>query len=125
MADSDEGSSGCDSVGPTSTGPIFAQGGCQGIAERSFEFLLTRSDVKAVSVDGGAPIPTTTNSTLPDGLRAAAIEVTGYSSTEHSLVCPPATPLDTDGKPITARGRRAVSLAYFLPEKRWEGPART
>jgi hypothetical protein len=40
--------------------------------------VLTRGDVTAVTVAGGAPIPTESNSALPAGLRAAAIELPGY-----------------------------------------------
>jgi hypothetical protein len=121
----DRGAShGCGSVGTTSTGPIFVEGGCEGNGEASFEYLLARSDVTAVSVDGGSPIATMTNPTLPDGLRAAAIELTGYSGSEGRLVCSSATPLGSNGQPIAKRGRPGAPLAFFLPEKHWEAPAR-
>lgn len=69
------GSAGC-SDPRTSTGPIFAET-CDRSETTTYVYVLTRSDVSAVAVDGGHPIPARVNPTLPDGLRAAAIAVYG------------------------------------------------
>jgi hypothetical protein len=77
-----------------------------------------------VSVYGGTPVPTTTNATLPDGLRAASVEVLRHNGHPSiGLHCPRMTPLDTDGKPIRDAGKRAVRLRFAnrLPgTKRWD-----
>ncbi len=97
-----EGSSGCGAP-RTSTGPIFAEGGCQGNDTRLDTFVLTTSEVAAVSVAGGPPIPTHANSTLPDGLRAAAVEV--LRNKGKPWPCPRVTPLAANGRPIRKRGK--------------------
>jgi hypothetical protein len=111
----------------TSTGPIFAEGGCEGGSETAIDvYALTTSEVVAVSVDGGTPIPTTTNATLTDGLRAAAVEVlrhNGRPSIEPH--CPHVTPLNADGKPVARKGKLGRPQAFKLPgTRRWEAPAR-
>jgi hypothetical protein len=119
-----EGSSGCGEVTRTSTGPIFVEGGCEE-GETSIDiYALTTSEVVAVSVAGGIPIPTTTNSTLPDGLRAAAVEVlrhNGRPSVERH--CPRLTPLDAHDKPIDREGKPGRPQAFRLPgTRKWEAP---
>jgi hypothetical protein len=111
----------------TSTGPIFAAGGCEGGSKRGIDvYALTTSEVAAVSVAGGMPIATRTNSTLPDGLRAAAVEVLGRNGPPSiGLHCPRMTPLDAHGKPIGRKGRPGMPQAFRLPGTRqWEAPAR-
>lgn len=117
-----KGSSGCGQP-PISTGPIVAES-CEWNETRVDDFVLTSREVAAVSVDGGAAIPTASNATLPDGLRAAAVEVlrhNGHSSV--GLHCPGMTPLDADGKPIRNTGKRAAKLRFAsrLPgTKEWD-----
>lgn len=118
-----EGSSGC---GPLeeSTGPIFNER-CQGNELRLYVFALTTSEVAAVSVDGGTPIPTVSNVTLLDGLRAAAVEVRRRHGRTSPLHCPKVTPLDANGRPIRREGKPGRPQAFTLPGRRhWEGPAR-
>jgi hypothetical protein len=119
-----EGSSSCGEITTTSTGPIFAGQGCEEDETRIDTYALTTSEVVAVSVAGGMPIPTTTNSTLPDGLRAAAVEVLRHNGRPSSrLRCPRMTPLDADGKPIWDTGKRAARLRFAkrLPgTKEWD-----
>jgi hypothetical protein len=121
-----EGSSGCGGLTRTSTGPIFAEGGCEEGETRIDTYALTTSEVAAVSVAGGRPIPTTTNATLPNGLRAAAVEVLrnhGRPSIEGH--CPRLTPLNVRGKPIGRGGKVGSPQAFILPGTRqWEAPAR-
>jgi hypothetical protein len=119
-----EGSSGCGEVTTTSTGPIVAGRGCEEGETGIQLYALTTSEVAAVSVYGGTPIPTTTNTTLPDGLRAAAVEVLRHNG--HPSIgwhCPRMTPLDADGKPIQDTGKRAARLRLVqrLPgAKEWD-----
>ncbi len=121
-----EDSAGGRQLTTTSTGPIFSEGGCEG-GETGIEvYALTTREVAAVSVAGGVPVPTTTNSTLPDGLRAAAVEVVLYKGRPSmGLHCPRMTPLDAHGKPIGWKGRPGRPQAFRLPGTRqWEAPAR-
>ncbi len=120
------GSSSCGELRTTSTGPIFAEGGCEEEETRIDVYALTTSEVAAVSVDGGMPIPTTTNATLPNGLRAAAVEVlrhNGRPSIEPH--CPHLIPLDTNSKPIGRKGKPSKPQAFKLSGTlKWEAPAR-
>jgi hypothetical protein len=121
-----EGGSGGVQVTATSTGPIFAEGGC-GESETSIEvYALTTSEVAAVSLAGGMPIPTTTNSTLPDGLRAVAVEVLRHNGRpSFGSHCPRLTPLDANGKPIVRKGGPGRPQAFKLPgTRKWEIPGR-
>lgn len=120
-----KGSSGCGWGARTSTGPIFAEGGCQENETRTFVFVLTTSEVAAVAVDGGAPIATFSNATLPDGLRAAAVELLGHEAQPKPGVrigCPRLTPLDASGRPILRKGRPGAPLFVRLPRRDWEAP---
>ncbi len=109
------GSSGCGAA-RTSTGPIFAEGGCQGDDMRLDTFVLTTSEVAAVSVAGGPPIPTHANATLPDGLRAAAVEVLRRKG--KPWPCFRVTPLAANGTPIRKRGKPGRPLLVTLPGAR-------
>jgi hypothetical protein len=124
-----EGSSGCGEATTTSTGPIFDEAGCTESETAIRVYALTTSEVAAVSVYGGPPIPTTTNSTLPDGLRAAAVEVirhNGHPSIEGGgALCPRLTPLDARGRPVRRTGRPGRPQAVGLPGTlHWEEPTR-
>jgi len=119
-----EGGSGCGAVTTTSTGRIFAEQGCDESETGIHLYALTIREVAAVSVYGGRPIPTTTNATLPDGLRAAAVEVLRHNGHPSiGLRCPRMTPLDANGKPIRDTGKRTARLRFAtrLPgTKRWD-----
>lgn len=123
-----EGGSGCGQTTTTSPGPIFDEAGCKESKAAIQIYALTTSEVAAVSVYGGPPIPTTTNSTLPDGLRAAAVEVVRHngkpSIKETSEICPRLTPLDTRGRPIRGVGGPGRPQLVGLPGSlHWEAPA--
>jgi hypothetical protein len=122
-------SSGCGEATTTSTGPIFDEAGCAESETAIQIYGLTTSEVAAVSVYGGPPIPTTTNSTLPDGLRAAAVEVirhNGHPSIEGGgALCPRLTPLDARGRPVRRTGRPGRPQTVGLPGRlHWEDSAR-
>lgn len=123
----------------TSTGPIFVvtcSGGERVSALKAhvvtaYVIVLTRGDVAAVTVAGGKPIPTEANSTLPAGLRAAAIELPGYKIIPKSftvgypwLPCPRVTPLDANDKPIDRKGGSGSWLQVPLPRREWRPPER-
>jgi hypothetical protein len=126
---------GCTGARP-STGPIFVET-CGGVDTpkalvSTRIVVLTKGDVAAVTVaGGGTPIPTESNSTLPGGLRAAAIELPGYRIVPKSFSvgypwhpCPRVTPLDASGKPIGRQGRSGIPLSIRLPRRSWYPPAR-
>jgi hypothetical protein len=119
-----EGSSACGDP-PTSTGPVFAED-CTASEARTDVYALTTSEVAAVSVAGGAPIATAANSTLPNGLRAAAVELVGNKGQSQpgvALPCPRVTPLDANGRPIRRQGERGMPLVLRLPRRHWRRPA--
>jgi hypothetical protein len=126
------GVGGCGGV-RTSTGPIFyetCQGGSRGKNSAETEVaVLTRGEVAFVAVAGGRPIPTESNSTLPGGLRAAAIELPGYriiakpfAAPDPWSPCPRVTALDANAKPIDKQGRSGAPLTVQLPRQYWYRP---
>jgi hypothetical protein len=124
-----EGSSGCGEATTTSSGPIFDEAGCTESETAIQIYALTTDEVAAVSVYGGPPIPTTTNSTLPDELRAAAVEVIRHNGKPNIMgggaLCPRLTPLDTQGRPIRRTGGPDRPQLVGLPGSlHWEAPAR-
>jgi hypothetical protein len=108
-----EGGAGCGAL-TTSTGPIFAGIGCSESETGIQIYALTTKEVAAVSAYGGAPIPTTTNATLPDGLRAAAVEVLRHDG-QPSLWphCPRLTPLGAKLQPIRNAGDHPEPLEFW------------
>jgi hypothetical protein len=118
-----EGSSDCGEV-TTKSGPVFAEQGCDESTKAIHLYALTTSEVQAVSVYGRTPIPTTTNATLPDGLRAAAVEVLRHNGHPSiGLDCPQMTPLGADGKPIRDTSKQTAQLRFArtLPgTKEWD-----
>jgi hypothetical protein len=124
-----KGSSGCGEATTTSTGPIFDEAGCEESETAIQIYALTTSEVAAVSVYGGPPIPTTTNSTLPGGMRAAAVEVIRHDGKPNikggGALCPRLTPLDAQGRPARGTGGRSKPQVVGLPGNlHWEEPAR-
>jgi hypothetical protein len=121
-----EGSGGCGELTTTSTGPIFAEKGCDESETGIHLYALTTGEVAAVSVDGGAPVRTVTNATFPDGLRAVAVEVVrhnGQPSVEELHNCPRLTPLNAKLTPIRSAGEHTERLAFAarLPgTRKWD-----
>jgi hypothetical protein len=112
------------SAPPTSTGPIFAEACEGGGREGAIVFVLTQNDVASVSIAGGRRIPTTTNSTLPEGLRAVSLQAPEYKPKPVFRQCPAVIPFDASGKVIAKRGKRGIPLAVRLPRETWEHPER-
>jgi hypothetical protein len=123
------GVGGC-SGGPTPRGPILAET-CSSGTDTTGEvhsniYALTTSEVAAVAVEGGTPISTATNGTLPDRLRAVAVELLwgkAQPAGGSEQACRRLTPLDASGQPIRARGRRWPALSLPVPNRRWIEPA--
>jgi hypothetical protein len=112
---------------PTSTGPVLAET-CDGrVGEKgAIVFALTQSDVASVSIAGGAQIPTTTNATLPDGLRTVSLQAPEYILTrgffqEH---CPAVSAFDASGNLIPMHPGRGFPLAARLLRRTWAHPGR-
>lgn len=123
-----EGGAGCGESTTTSTGPIFDEAGCTEGQTRIEIYALTTSEVAAVSVYGGRPIPTFTNATLPDGLRAVSVEVlrrNGHPNIDGGgALCPRLTPLDAQDRPILKNGMPGRPQTVRLPGTlHWEVPA--
>jgi hypothetical protein len=75
---------------------------------------LTASTVAAVSVGGSAPLPTRSESVLPDGLRVVVWGMPG--ETTHSKRYPPRiTPLDARGSAVSQTVSPASAAGGFLP----------
>jgi hypothetical protein len=109
---------------PTSTGPIFAEG-CEDGEEGAIVFVLTQRDVASVSIAGGRRIPTTTNATLPEGLRAASLQAPEYGPKLGFLRhCPAVTAFAASGKAITRSARHGIPLAASLPRRTRAHPER-
>jgi hypothetical protein len=126
VATAAENTSGCGGV-QTSTGPVFAEAGCNSGEGKTDVYALTTSKVRAVSVDDGSSIPTSTNVTLPDGLRSVAVEIRGQKGQAPPDIrdgpCPRLTPLNANLRPIQQPSKRGTPLDIKLPGTlRWERP---
>jgi hypothetical protein len=72
-------------------------------------YALTTGRVAYVSINGrSSPIPTTTKSGLPDGLRMALIKISGLDPERERL--PRFTPLDAEGRGISQSAGRGVEI---------------
>jgi hypothetical protein len=63
-------------------------------------YALTLPRVRAVSINGEAPIPTRTQPGLPDGLRAVAVERPGELFSSRLVGLPYVVALDEHGNPL-------------------------
>jgi hypothetical protein len=81
--------------------------------------VLTRSEVAAVSVNGGTPIPTRTEPGLPYGLRAVLLEMNGTTLMGRP---PELTPLSMSGQALTQPPMRPMPTAYGLETSGWKRP---
>jgi hypothetical protein len=79
------------------------------------------SEVVAVSLGTGSPIPTRAEAALPDQLRVVAVEWNGIG--EEAPDFPHFTPLDASGQPIT-KPRSELHNLLVAPDrtKHWERP---
>jgi hypothetical protein len=109
---------------PTKTGPVFAEACNGGGREKgAIVFVLTQGDVASVSIAGGARIPTTTNSTLPDGLRAVSLEAPEYAAKfDFFRHCPAVSAFDGSGNAIRTQAKRGFPLRVRLHSRTWEHP---
>lgn len=84
---------------------------------------LTLSNVRAVSVDGGPPIPTYTRPGLPFGLRAVAVDAPGVFGPGSGLQSSRFTALDEHDNPLP-QPRTQRELAWSQSGTRWQRPQR-
>jgi hypothetical protein len=88
-------------------------------------YVLTTSRVAAVSIEGGTRIPTRAESALPDGLRAAFVEIHSKSVLGRRRHCPRFTALDARGHVIQRSPMIGAPLAIALPSRlSWRRPMR-
>lgn len=92
--------------------------------------VVTTSEVSAVSVEGGEPVATRLESVLPNGLRAAVVEIQGGRHFRRvpgfNISAPePASfvPLGRDGKPMYQNRRSQSPLLFVEPTQGWTWPA--
>ena len=88
-----------------SLGPILAEKWGHGASPSALEGVaLTTKQVAAVSVEGGAPIPTRSEPGLPNDLRAVVIEIRGRKGGPPEIALPSLrfTPLNIKAEPISA-----------------------
>jgi hypothetical protein len=110
----------------TLTTPVVSEGcGPEEYSRHLIEaYALTTSQVAAVSIEGGAPIPTRAESALPDGLRAAFIEIRSRRVLGRRRRCPRFTPFDAAGKMVPPSHTAVPPLAFALPGRiSWQSPA--
>jgi hypothetical protein len=96
--------------------------------------VLTTSEATAVSFEGGASIPTRPEPGLPDGLRAAVLELRGGATRQvFGETVPPPSPrahfvaLNAKGERLASSGVAAAPLAFQVSTRSWshgESPAR-
>ena len=111
----------CRRAGTTTAGPIFAVS-CGTENEDPAMYVLTQKDVASVVIGRGAPVRTSANSTLPDGLRAAALEARGYEPRRGFKHCPTVTPFDSSGRAIPTRTAPSIRLVVRPPYSTWAHP---
>jgi hypothetical protein len=116
-------------------GPIVAEtwSGYGSLPLRNFVrkgIVLTTSEVAAVAINGGRPIPTRAESVLPYHLRAAIVEIRG-GSPQHvpgfNMPVPRPlrfTPLDSRREPIPRETDGRGSFVFAIPGQGWRSPAK-
>jgi hypothetical protein len=123
------GTIGCPTIHtPTFRGPIVVEDWSAHSPPPIDEgIVLTTSEVVAVSLEGGAPVPTRAESVLPDRLRAAIIELHGGSGRKAvGIPLPLAFPhahfvaWNSKGQQIPRTGAVASPLSFALPTQSWQ-----
>jgi hypothetical protein len=110
-------------VRPTASlaGPILYES-CEERGEGPVVYVLTQADVASVAIGRGTPVRTATGSTLPDGLRVAALEAGGHEPRQNFTGCQPVMPLNARGKPIPKSSKSGAPLSVELPHATWAHP---
>ncbi len=119
---------GCKQPGTSDSGPIVTETWrVESPPPTADGIALTRSEVAAVSVNGGSEIPTRAESGLPAGLRAVAVEVHGK---EHGVEpginapFPNLIPLNAEGQPLPPPTSLPTPLSVKIPSRHWHLPAK-
>jgi hypothetical protein len=89
---------------------------------RSVGVAVTKSTVRYVRVDDGAPVATRSEAALPDGLRAAVVELRGANGARPTAF-PRFTALSDAGRQIS-QTQPLMGLPFRLPVRVWRPPAR-
>lgn len=106
----------------TSSGPIYVES-CDSGEEGLVVFVLTTSQVASVSIEGGARVLTATNATLPDGLRAAALQRPSRERVpDFSRHCPAVAAFDASGTTIPQIPAKGAAMDSELQTTIWEYP---
>ena len=108
-----------------SLGPILGEVG-RGASPSALEGVaLTTNEVAAVSVEGGAPIPTRSEPGLPNDLRAVVVEIRGRKGGPPEIVLSSLrfVPLNVKGAPISAAPNQSVPLGFEVPSEGWRPPS--
>jgi hypothetical protein len=82
-------------------------------------FVLTTGEAMAVSVNGSRVVPTRAESVLPDGLRAAVVELRGLSFLEQ--VHPSFTALNSSGA-VIPQTTPHPQIRFLVPSRPWKHP---
>jgi hypothetical protein len=89
--------------------------------------VLTSDQVSAIVLDGRAPVATRRESGLPNGMRAAVVELRGGSRIHvFGVTAPPPFPrshfvaLDAAGHPIPQTRQPGPPLEFQVPARNWE-----
>lgn len=123
-------------VVPTAHRPVFdEQWWAQGPPSVIMGAAITTSRVAKMEIDGGSPIPTRAEATLPHGFRAVMIEIPGQwctdkSTSSHAAIgrCLEAesesgfSPLSAHDAPVRGSGALLAPLAFSLPTRFWHTP---
>jgi hypothetical protein len=126
------GAGACPSAGmPVLRGPIivevwggqgssFGSGRAMPVASIGEGMVLTSSDVAAVSFAGGTPIPTHAESSLPDHLRGAILNIRSASSGGVPIAVTSARfiALNADGQPMPETRSPGPRLQFHFPSQR-------
>lgn len=89
---------------------------------RSVGVVVTKNIVRFVKINGGAAIATHAEALLPDGLRAAVVELRGPNGSPPAPF-PHFTPLSPTGRQIRQDGA-LTSLPFRLPVRAWRPPVK-
>lgn len=117
------GSGGCDTPQP-SAGSLVAET-CEGNAGSVDVYVIVRPGVSKVSIAGGRRVATHVGATLPDGLRAAAVELVRRHGHSTLSRCPPVEAWNAHGEQIDSRTVRNEPLAVEMAGSRhWRRPSR-
>jgi hypothetical protein len=121
MTDTPEAAGQCNEA-RASRGPIVAESwtesGSSGRLSVGEGMAITTSAVAAVSIEGGRPILTRPDPSLPNGMRGVVVEVRGARPRAHRREF---TAVGSSGVVLPQPAQDDGTLAYRAPVRRWLG----